>query len=201
MARLKNKFLTVLFGTAVFLQASALQSAELLDVQVEKNEERYSLYSETVFAVGPRALYELLIDYEKFDKFTSAIVEARNIAPDEKGRPGFYARMEGCALLFCKSFIRHGHLVLTPISEIVAVADPEKSDFKFSRERWQIIANGEGTLLIYDFEMVPDFWIPPVIGPFFIQRALKKGAIRAVNRIERLALEIENETKAANSVH
>ena len=201
MPRLKNKFLTVLFGTAVFLQASDLRSAELLDVQVEKNEERYTLYSETVFAVGPQALYELLIDYEKFDKFTSAIVEARNVEPDEKGRPGFYARMEGCALLFCKSFIRHGHLVLTPISEIVAVADPEKSDFNFSHERWQIIANGKGTLLIYDFEMEPAFWIPPVIGPYFIQRALKKGAIRAVNRIERLALEIENENKAANSVH
>lgn len=201
MPRLKNKFLTVLFGTAVFLQASALQSAELLDVKVEKDEERYTLYSETVFAVGPQALYELLIDYEKFDKFTSAIVEAKNVEADEEGRPGFYARMEGCALLFCKSFIRHGYLILTPISEIVAMADPEKSDFKYSRERWQIIANGKGTLLIYDFEMEPAFWIPPVIGPFFIQRALKNGAIRAVNRIERLALEIENETKAANSVH
>lgn len=201
MPYLKTKFLTVLFGTVVLLQASALQSAELLDVQVEKNEDRYSLYSETVFAVGPQALYELLIDYEKFEKFTSAIVEARNIEPDEEGRPGFYARMEGCALLFCKSFIRRGHLVLTPISEIVAVSDPEESDFKYSRERWQIIANGEGTLLIYDFEMEPAFWIPPIIGPFFIQRALHKGATRAVNRIERLAREIEDETKAVNSVH
>lgn len=178
-----------------------MHAAELLDVQVEKVDERYRLYSEVNFAVGPQALYQLLIDYEKFDKFTSAIVEARNIEPDEQGRPRFYARMEGCALLFCKSFIRHGYLVLTPISEIVAIAEPGKSDFKYSRERWQIIANGHGTLLIYDFEMEPAFWIPPVIGPFFIQRALRRGAVRAVNRIERLALEIENENNAANSVH
>ncbi len=178
-----------------------MQAAELLDVQVEKEDERYSLYSETAFAVGPQALYELLIDYEKFEKFTSAIVESRNLEPDELGRPRFYARMEGCALLFCKSFIRHGHLVLKPISEIVAIADPEKSDFRYSRERWQIIANGKGTLLIYDFEMEPAFWIPPVIGPFLIQRALRKGAIRAVNRIELLAQEIENENKTANSVN
>ncbi len=183
------------------MQSAVSLSAELLDVQVRREDERYRLYSETNFVVGPRALYELLIDYEKFEKFTSAIVEARNVGPDAQGRPGFYARMEGCALLFCKSFIRNGYLVLTPISEIVAIADPERSDFKYSRERWQIIANGEGTLLIYDFEMEPDFWIPPVIGPFFIQRALKRGAIRAVNRIERLAQEIEGELEAANSVH
>lgn len=201
MPRITVKFLIVLFGTAIFLQLAPVRAAELLDVKVEKNEQRYRLYSETNFSVGPRALYELLIDYEKFDKFTSAIVEAKNTEPDDQGRPGFYARMQGCALLFCKSFIRNGYLELTPISEIVAIADPDRSDFKYSRERWQIIANGKGTLLIYDFEMEPDFWIPPVIGPFFIQRALRSGAGRAVNRIERLALEIENETKSANSVH
>jgi len=49
--------------------------------------------------------------------------------------------------------------------------------------------------------MEPAFWIPPVIGPFLIQRALRKGAIRAVNRIELLAQEIENENKTANSVN
>jgi hypothetical protein len=139
----------------------------------------------------------LLIDYEKFEKFTSAIVESSNVEPDEKGRPGFYARMEGCVLLFCKSFIRNGYLLLTPMTEIVAIADPEESDFKYSRERWQLIPEGEGTLMIYDFEMEPAFWVPPVIGPFFIQRTLRRGANRAVDRIERLALEIEEEKMAA----
>ncbi|MDX1406219.1 MAG: hypothetical protein R3192_16900 [Woeseiaceae bacterium] len=201
MPVLKNTLLAVLVGTATLLAPPALSSAELLDVKVELENKRYRLYSETEFSVGPQALYELLIDYSKFEKFTSAIVEARNTDPDATGRPGFYARMEGCALLFCKSFIRNGYLDLTPISEIVATADPERSDFKYSRERWQILADGGGSLLIYDFEMEPDFWIPPVIGPYFIQRALKRGAVRAVKRIEALAQEIESEMQAANSVH
>jgi hypothetical protein len=51
--------------------------------------------------------------------------------------------------------------------------------------------------MIYDFEMEPAFWVPPVIGPFFIQRTLRRGANRAVDRIERLALEIEEEKMAA----
>lgn len=197
MPGLRTTFFGLLGGIALSLQSLALQAADLLDVQVEKEDTRYYLYSETTFDVGHEALYALLIDYEKFEEFTSAIVEARNLEPDARGRPGFFARMQGCALLFCKSFIRHGYLQLEPMSEIVAVAIPEKSDFKYSRERWRLIPAGEKTLLIYDFEMEPDFWIPPVIGPYFIQRALKNGAIRAVNRIERLALEIENEKLAA----
>jgi ribosome-associated toxin RatA of RatAB toxin-antitoxin module len=169
-------------------------------VQVDLRNKRYRLYSEVQFDVGPKALYELLIDYEKFDKFTSAIVESKNIEPDERGRPGFYARMEGCVLLFCKSFIRNGYLLLTPIAEIVAIANPEESDFEFSRERWQLIPDSNGTLMIYDFEMEPAFWVPPVIGPYFIQRTLRRGAHRAVDRIEALAIAIETENETAKAV-
>lgn len=200
MPRLANIYLTILLGTTLFLQSLALQAAELLDVQVELRSKRYRLYSEVQFNASREALYELLIDFEKFEKFTSAIVESSNVEPDEKGRPGFYARMEGCILLFCKSFIRNGHLLLTPIAEIVAITNPEESDFKYSRERWQLIPKGEGTLMIYDFELEPAFWVPPVIGPYFIQRTLKRGAHRAVDRIERLALEIESEYEGAKPV-
>jgi ribosome-associated toxin RatA of RatAB toxin-antitoxin module len=200
LPQLANKFLAILLGAALMPQSPAPQAAELIDVQVDLRNKRYRLYSEVQFDVGPKALYELLIDYEKFEKFTSAIVESKNIEPDERGRPGFYARMEGCVLLFCKSFIRNGYLLLTPIAEIVAIANPEESDFEFSRERWQLIPDSNGTLMIYDFEMEPAFWVPPVIGPYFIQRTLRRGAHRAVDRIEALAIAIEPENETAKAV-
>jgi hypothetical protein len=67
------------------------------------------------------------------------------------------------------------------------VAEPAKSDFKFSRERWRLVKDGEGTLLIYDFEMEPAFWVPPVIGPYVIKRSLASGGVDAIDRIEALA--------------
>ncbi len=45
-----------------------------------------------------------------------------------------------------------------------------------------------GTVLIYSFDMVPDFWVPPVIGPYFIKRALQAGGERAAVNIEALAI-------------
>ena len=42
--------------------------------------------------------------------------------------------------------------------------------------------------MIYEFEMEPDFWVPPVIGPYYIKRALRSGGMNAIKRIERLAL-------------
>jgi uncharacterized protein YndB with AHSA1/START domain len=176
----------------LFLFSLATQSADLRDVNIEREDAHYRLTSETYLEVSREALYAVLTDFEKFEKFTSAIVESRNTEPDEKGRPGFYARMEGCVLLFCKTFIRTGYLTLNPIAEIVAVSIPEESDFVFSRERWQLTEEGKGTVMKYEFEMIPAFWVPPVIGPFYIQRALRGGAERAVDRIEALAQAEEN---------
>jgi hypothetical protein len=163
-------------------------SAELRDVVVEREDNHYELNSEAWFDVSPESLYDVLSNYDLFTKFTSAIVESRNVESDEEGRPRFYSRMEGCVLLWCKSFIRNGHLLLQENSEIVAISNPDESDFTLSRERWHLVPEGDGTLLIYEFEMEPDFWVPPVIGPFFIVRALRAGAERAINRIEALAV-------------
>lgn len=118
---------------------------------------------------------------------SGAFVEGENREPDEQGRPQFYTKMEGCVLLFCKVFIRYGYLELTPEYDIVAVVDPEVSNFKYSRERWQLIPEGEGTLMIYDFEMEPGFWVPPIIGPFVIKRSLRASGAAAIIQIEALA--------------
>ena len=195
------KYLSLSLGAALFLSSFVVRSAELRDVNVELRDERYRLSSETYFDVSREALYAVLSDFETFENFTSAIVESRNTEPDERGRPGFYARMQGCVLLFCKSFIRAGYVLLSPIAEIVAISNPDESDFKFSREHWQLIPDGDGTIMIYDFELEPAFWVPPVIGPFVIQRALRSGAERAVNRIEALAYSEELRSKAEKPVH
>ena len=171
---------------ALFLPMAGA-AAELTDVEVSYEDDRYRLTSKTYFEATKSELFRVLTDYDLFTKFSSAFAEAENREPDELGRPTFYTRMEGCVLWWCKSFVRYGHLELEPEVDIVAIVDPEPSNFKYSRERWQLKEDGDGTLLEYEFEMEPDFWVPPVVGPYFIKKALRAGGKNAVNRIEALA--------------
>ncbi len=164
-----------------------MQPAELRDVLIERNDDYYRLNSTAWFDASPESLYGVLSNYDLFTRFTSAIAESRNVAPDKKGRPQFYSRMEGCVLLWCKSFVRNGYLVLDPVKEITAITNPKESDFKLSRETWKFVPENGGTLLVYEFHMIPDFWVPPILGPFYIKRALQAGGVKAVNRIEALA--------------
>lgn len=170
------------------LPAQQSVTADLREIAVERVDERYHLSSEAWFAAGREDLYRVLTDYDLFVQFSSAFVETRNVPDDDNGRPRFFTRMQGCILFFCKTVVRQGHLLLKPHAEIVAVASPEQSDFRYSRERWRLERSGNGTLLRYDFEMEPAFWVPPLIGPFVIKRKLKADGAEAIDRIEALAL-------------
>ncbi|HSD68685.1 MAG TPA: SRPBCC family protein [Woeseiaceae bacterium] len=174
-------------AAAIILMSGVVLSADLREVTVEKEEKRYRLTSETRFDASVTDLYRVLTDYSLFTEFSSVFVESRNLRAAENGKPRYYTRMEGCMLLFCKSFVRVGELTLTPHREIVALADPEESDFNYSRERWQLEADGDGAILKYEFELEPSFWVPPVIGPYVMKRVLRAGGSDAVDRIEALA--------------
>jgi len=162
-------------------------SAEVRSVEVLVEDGRYHLTSESVIDADQDDLYAVLTDYELFKKFSSAIVASNNVEPDATGRPQFYTRMQGCVLIYCHTFERQGYLLLKPKYDIIALSDPEKSDFKFSRERWRLSSEGDSTLMIYEFEMEPRFWVPPFVGPYVIKYVLKSGSTRAVHRIEALA--------------
>ncbi len=176
-----------LAAAAILLVSRVVISAELRDVVVEKEEKRYRLTSETRFDTSAADLYRVLTDYDLFTEFSSVFVESRNLRAAANGKPRYFTRMEGCVLLFCKSFVRIGELTLTPHKEIIATADPKQSDFNYSRERWLLVADGDGVLLKYEFELEPSFWVPPVIGPYVMKRALRSGGADAVDRIEALA--------------
>lgn len=178
----------ILAGLVAMLLAAAADPADLREISVEYENDRYHLQSEVWFAADAADLYRVLTNFDDYERISSAFVEAYDVPADEQGRPRFYTRMEGCMLVFCRSLVRYGYLLLEPRSEIVAVSQPEKSDFKYCKERWRFEKHGEGTLLYYDFEMEPDFWVPPVIGPWIIKRTLRVDGMDAIGRIEALAL-------------
>ena len=192
-----KKFSAFFAGLILLYCTAGASAAELQDVTVELEDGRYTLRSETHFDVDQESLFAVLTNFDLFEKFTSAIVESYNQEPDDQGRAQFYARMEGCVLFWCKSMIRDGYVIAEPLDEIVAVSDPEKSDFNYSHERWELSTLGDQTVMIYEFEMEPKFWVPPIVGPYYIKRALRSGGGDAINRIEALAIQVQQGLEAA----
>jgi hypothetical protein len=162
-------------------------AATLREVTVDHVDGTYVMRSEAWFDVRIEKIFALLLDWDQSTKFSSVIVESRNLAPAPDGRGRFYSRNRGCLWFFCKSFERYGFVEHEPFKFIVATIDPEKSDFEVSDERWEFHEEADGTVVIYAFRMKPKFFIPPLIGPAILKSKLKNGGVNAIDRIEALA--------------
>ncbi|MEC9375195.1 MAG: SRPBCC family protein [Pseudomonadota bacterium] len=162
-------------------------AAELLDLEVVKEGDRFFIESEIFISADSDSVLFALTDYERFAEISSRFKESRFIEPAEDGTPRVYTKIAGCILFFCKSVERVALLnVKTPLM-LVAVTDPNLSDLNFGYEIWELIEMQNGTVIDYRYEVEPSFWIPPIIGPWAVKRILNRDMLSAPAKIEQLA--------------
>lgn len=176
------------------LAVSALGAAAMIDdLDVTRQRGRYLLEAEARLAATPESVFAVLIDFDdnRYSRISRAYKESRYLDPAADGTPLVYTRMEGCALWHCMSLERTERLETDAPYRIKSVALPESSNFKHSTSEWVLERDGEDTKMLYTLEMEPDFFVPPLVGPWYLKRTLSQGGLRAVVRIERLARELD----------
>jgi len=176
------------------LAASALATSATMDaLEVERARGRYLLEAEAWLDATPESIFAVLTDFDdnRYARISRAYKESRYLEPSADGTPLVYTRMEGCALWHCMSLERTERLETEAPRWIKSVVLPESSNFKHSISEWFLEQNGDGTRMIYTLEMEPDFFVPPLVGPWYLKRTLAQGGLRAVTRIERLARELD----------
>ena len=169
--------------------AGLAHSATLDTLEITKEHGRYQLVAETHLEAPAARIHSVLLEYDDnlFSRISSVYKESRYLDPDVDGTPIIYTRMEGCILFFCKSMQRTERLEAEAPRFIRTVTLPEDSDFNYSYSEWILEPDADGTRMKYVLIMDPKFWVPPIIGPWFIKRAISSGGLRAVERIERMA--------------
>ena len=176
------------------LAASVAAVAATIDgLDVKRQRGRYSLEAEARLAATPESIYAVLTDFDdnRYSRISRAYKESRYLDPAADGTPLVYTRMEGCALWHCMSLERTERLETEAPYWIKSTTLPEGSNFKHSTSEWVLERDGENTKMTYKLEMEPDFFVPPVVGPWYLKRTLTQGGQRAVVRIERLARQLD----------
>jgi len=176
------------------LGASALAIAATIDeLDVTRERGRYSLEANARLDASPESIYAVLTDFDDnaYSRISRAYKESHYLDPAEDGTPLVYTRMEGCALWHCMTLERTERLETEAPHWIKSTTLPEGSNFKHSVSEWWLERDGDATKMTYTLEMEPDFFVPPVVGPWYLKRTLSQGGIRAVRRIERLARELD----------
>ena len=157
---------------------------EVIEVTIAVEDGHYRVFGQSRIEATPEFIYATLIDYENFHKLANGITESKFLPSDESGNMLAYTRFDSCVLVFCKTIEKVERIDGNPPVSIDAEAIPNRSDFKFNKSRWQIEHTGETTLLTFEAEFDPDFWVPPIIGTWAIRHKLLNTAELIGKRIE-----------------
>ena len=181
--------MSTLLAACALTQVAA--AGEIVSIEVAHEAGSYTLASVSRYSAPPWAVYAVLADYDGFARLSSAIVDSGVLAdPAPDGATRVHTMVRGCVLFFCRDVRRVERLELVPGEQIVARVEPQHSDFSegVSRWRFQALPDG-GTEIDFHMHMTPRFRVPPVIGPALVKRRLQRDGVRAVARIDALALE------------
>ncbi|MFK8032182.1 MAG: SRPBCC family protein [Gammaproteobacteria bacterium] len=177
----------LLFALAV--GAGSVWAAELESITVSNESKRYFVRSVAMLDAPIDAVYDTLIDFDNYEAFSSVYDDARWLTRNEDDSGEIYTYTRGCILFVCRGFGRTETVVATKPTFIETRVDPARSKVRFGVSVWNIEAVDDKTKLEFALDFEPDFWVPPVVGPFVVKKYLRKGGVDALNRIEVLAKE------------
>ncbi len=160
---------------------------DIRQLTVKNEAGRYTVIFEVMLNAPVEKTLPLMVDpanWPRLADIVSASEVIEDIAADKKK---VHIIFEGCVLFICKTLKKTEIMRLLPQGEITTLALPEASDFLYASERWHITGVGQDTRVEYQAELVPDFFVPPVIGPYILKLKIQSLLTQTAHNLERLA--------------
>ena len=179
---------------ALVVAAGPAAAAVIETMQVEREHDRYTIAASMRLAVSQRQAFRAASDYERLPEFNPSVIASQRL-PGERLR----STIRLCVALFCKRIEQVMHYQQTPPDSIAMQVVPGAGDIKAGFADWTFSAEDANTTrMVFAAEIQPDFWVPPLIGPYLIARELRRQARVTAESIERLASDYDDDTESGD---
>ncbi|WP_020649346.1 SRPBCC family protein [Solimonas variicoloris] len=177
----------------LFLAAfSASAAAETVDrVEVTHGQSRYRIELQARLDAPLDDAYAVFRDFRNLPRINDAVEEVTALPAVQPGTERWRTTVRVCVSFFCSQLKQvqdvrdsrdaHGY-------RLDATVVPALSNLRYGTAAWRLDRCGAQTCLWFHAELEPDFWIPPLIGPWLIERAMQRQAKATAHGIEALAL-------------
>ncbi|HSN18967.1 MAG TPA: SRPBCC family protein [Gammaproteobacteria bacterium] len=173
----------------IFLPVLAA-GADFRSFDVSRADDTYQIQALVYLAAPPQAVFAVLTDYDHFTRISGSIVQSHRVRQLDANDALVYTDTRFCALFFCRHVKEMQKVTQTPPGDIVSTVLPEQSDnVKSGSASLHMQAEGEGTLLHWRIRLQPGFWVPPLLGPYLVERSLRTEGHRSADGVEKLARE------------
>ncbi len=167
----------------VLVGVSRAMALDIDDLRITKQGRAYQVQMTCGVAASVNQLMAVLTDYGFPDRLDPEVTK-RKVISRHGGITRVRTEIRACAFFFCKD------IVLT--QDVTVVADtiqadivPDESDFRSGYFRWSVSSSDNGGSHIgFEAVMEPDFFIPPLIGGFFVRKMLRQKILATVVNLE-----------------
>lgn len=168
-------------------------AAQVQQVTVDHSGARYRIDLSMRLDAAPARAYAVFTDFRNLPRINPVVREEQVTRADTPDIETLRTRIDACVAFFCRTLHQVQTVYLQPRADGGDVRTdiiPARSDFSYGTAHWSFrpcADNTQQTCLHFRAQMQPAFWIPPLIGPWLIERQLRKESIVAGVGIERLA--------------
>jgi hypothetical protein len=129
----------------------------------------------------------VLRDYERYPDLDQRILDAKVLERPQPDVAVLQTLLHACFGLLCRNVHRIEKVTESPLG-LVAISDPKRSDVKFG-ESYTALSPLEGgrSRVSYRTDIVPDFWIPSLVGRRFMLNTLEDATTTLFRNVERKA--------------
>jgi hypothetical protein len=175
-----------IFSCLIFA-SSALQAEELADIDVVENGGAYQIKVVAIIKAPASYVRGVLTDYTHIYRLNPSIIESEVLQRHADGAVSVRTRVIGCAAYFCEELERVEKVQQLPSGDLQAEIIPEHSQFSSGKTLWQIKNMGEYCEVTYHSEVVPDIFIPPVVGKFLVKKSIKEEMKVSFANLEKIS--------------
>lgn len=185
--------ITLLSSLLWFASASA---GEIQQFDVQRQDGVYTVTTKVIIDAPVEAVRSVLTDYDNLPQINNSVKSIRILeAIPAEGFTRIQSEIHMCALFFCMDLQQVQDMVDVKPGDLRAFIDAEQSDFASGHSTWVTQPapdNTQTTELVWVAVLIPDFWVPPAIGPWVIKNKLEEEALETIAGIEAV-IEAQNQ--------
>lgn len=137
---------------------------------------------------GADAVREVVTDYDHLERINPNVVESRVLVRYGDSSLKRQLLMKQCVLVFCFDIDFIERVDFLPNGDIVTTVVPGEGNFRRGATVWRIEALSKtASRITMEADQEPDFFVPPVIGPFIMKRKFLSEVDETMRRIEEVA--------------
>lgn len=179
--------LTLVILSITLFQPNYARAFDFTETHVTEENGVFRIKVSAVIDAPPDYIRYVLADSAHIYRLSPSIIESEVLPSSTADEKQVRTRLLCCSSVFCREVERVDTVRMLKSGDFEAEIIPALSEFKSGKATWKITPMDNGSHVVYEAHLEPDFFIPPVVGTQVVIENLRDEFTTTFIRIERIA--------------